>query len=87
MFLTILEAVDNAYDLKINPFLFMEHKKWNLSDYYSICLDKKRSKRRLLIQMLDEKGNVIHPSDNERNFLKSIKKIRIKELSEHYEEF
>ena len=34
MFLTILEAVDNAYDLKINPFLFMEHKKWNLSDYF-----------------------------------------------------
>lgn len=83
----VLDAAENAYDIKINSFLYMEHKKGNLKEYYSLSLDKKKSKWRLLIQMLDENGNVLQPTDNEKKFLKSVKKIRIKELSEHYGEY
>ncbi len=87
LFLGAVEAALNAYDLKCNIFLFMEHKKGNLKEYYSISLDKKKSKWRLLIQMLDENDNILQPTDNEKEFLKSVKKIRIKELSEHYGEY
>lgn len=84
-FLGALDAAENAYDIKCIPFWFMEHKKGNLKEYYSISLDKKKSKWRLLLQMLDNDGNVCIPNENEKEFLKGIKKIRIKELSEHYE--
>ena len=87
MLLGALDAAENAYDLKCNVFFYMEHKKGNLKDYYSLSLDKKKSKWRVLIQMIDEDGNVLQPTDNEKEFLKSVKKIRIKELSEHYDEY
>lgn len=86
-FLCVLEAADNAYDIKSNNFLFMEHKHGNLKEYYSISLDKKKSKWRVMIQMLDENVKVLVPTDNEKEFLKSIKNIKIKELSEHYGEY
>ena len=53
----------------------MEHKKGNLKEYYSLSLDKKKSKWRVLIQMLDENDNVLQPTENEKEFLKSIKKL------------
>ena len=65
----------------------MEHIKGNLNSFYSITLDKKKSKWRLLIQMLDENGNVVIPTSDEKSFLKSIKCICIRELSEHYGEY
>ena len=68
-------------------FFYMEHKKGNLKEYYALSLDKKKSKWRVLIQMLDENDKVLEPTDNEKEFLKSVKKIRIKELSEHYGEY
>lgn len=69
------------------PQFFMEHKKGNLKSNYAVSLDKKKSKWRLMIQMLDENGNVIMPTENEKTFLLGIKKIRIKELSDHYGEY
>lgn len=87
LFLGAVEAATNAYDLKTMPFFFMEHKKGNLKKYYSVSLDKKKSKWRLLIQMLDDEGNVLEPGNDEKEFLKGVKKIRIKELSEHYGEY
>lgn len=86
-FLGALKAATNANDLKRLPVFFMEHKKGNLKEYYSVSLDKKRSKWRLMIQMIDENGKVLVPTDNETEFLKSIKIIRIKEMSEHYDEY
>ncbi|UKI50982.1 MAG: hypothetical protein L6U99_06540 [Clostridium sp.] len=63
-------------------------KKGNLKEYYSLSLDKKRKANgEFLIQMLDEDGNALIPTDNEKEFLKSIKNIRIKELSDHYGEY
>ena len=87
MLLGALDAAENAYDIKSNVFFYMEHKKGNLKEYYSLSLDKKKSKWRVLIQMIDEDGNVLLPTDNEKEFLKSVKRIRIKELSEHYGEY
>ena len=87
MLLGAIEAAENAYDIKSSMFFFMEHKKCNLKEYYSLSLDKKKSKWRVLIQMLDENDNVLQPTENEKEFLKSIKKIRIKELSEHYDKY
>ena len=40
-----------------------------------------------MLQMLDNNNNVLVPTNNEIDFLKSIKKIRIKEMSEHYDEY
>lgn len=74
MLLGALDAAENAYDLKCNLFFYMEHKKGNLKDYYSLSLDKKKSKWRVLIQMIDEDGNILQPTDNEKEFLKSVKK-------------
>ena len=85
--LNVLEAATNAYDLKCTVFFYMKHLKGNLKEYYSLSLDKKKSKCRLLIQMLDENGKVLIPNDNEKEFLKKIKRIRLKELSEHYGEY
>lgn len=65
----------------------MEHKKGNLKEYYSLSLDKKKSKWRILIQMIDENGKVLVPTENEKEFLKSVKKIRMKEISDHYGEY
>lgn len=87
LLLGALDAAENAYDIKCNLFFCLEHKKANLKEYYSITLDKKKSKWRLLVQMLDENNNAIKPTDNEKEFLKSVKKIRIKELSDHYGEY
>lgn len=42
MLLGTLDAAENAYDLKCNLFFYMEHKKGNLKDYYSLSLDKKK---------------------------------------------
>lgn len=42
MLLGALDAAENAYDLKCNLFFYMEHKKGNLKDYYSLSLDKKK---------------------------------------------
>lgn len=66
MLLGALDAAENAYDLKCNLFFYMEHKKGNLKDYYSLSLDKKKSKWRVLIQMIDEDGNILQPTDNEK---------------------
>ena len=84
MFLNALDAAENAYDIKSMVFFYMEHKKGNLDKYYAVSLDKKKSKWRLLLQMIDDKGNVLSPTDNEKEFLKSVKIIRIKELTDHY---
>ncbi len=66
---------------------FMEHLKGNMNEYYSVSLDKKKSKWRLIIQMLDDSGNVIVPTDNEKEFLRGVKRIRIGRMSEHYAEY
>lgn len=86
-FLSALDAAENAYDIKITAFFYMEHKKGNLNEYYSISLDKKKSKWRLMIQMIDENDNIVTPTNNEKEFLKGIKKIRVKEISDHYGEY
>ena len=86
-FLSALEAAENAYDIKITAKFCMEHKKQNLNSYYSVSLDKKKSKWRLMLQMLNEMNEVIKPNDNEKDFLKNVKKIRIREMSEHYVEY
>ena len=87
LFLDAVNASLNAYDLISYRFFMIEHLKGNLKNYYSLSLDKKKSKWRILIQMLDEEGNVLIPSDNEIEFLKSVRRIRIRELSEHYVEY
>lgn len=86
-FLGVLRSAENAYEIKTKPAFFMEHKHGNLAKYYSISLDKKKSKWRLMIQMLDDEGHVLEPTDNEKEFLLGIKKIRIEGLSEHYDEY
>lgn len=87
MFLNAVDAATCAYDIKCLTRFQMEHKKGNLKDYYAVTLDKKKSKWRLMLQMIDEQDNVVRPDDNEVDFLKRIKKIRIGELSDHYDEY
>lgn len=86
-FISAACAAKNAYDIKCLPQFYMEHKKGNLKKFYSISLDKKKSKWRLLIQLIDNDGNIATPSNNEIEFLKKIEKIKIGRLSEHYGEY
>lgn len=86
-FLFALNSATYVYDIKTLPQFFLEHKKGNMKKYYSVSLDKKKSKWRLIIEMLNENDEVVFVSDNEKEFLKNIKKIRIKELSDHYGEY
>lgn len=87
-FLAALEYSLNMYDFAtMFPYFYLEHLKGNMINYYSITLDKKKSKWRLILQLLNEFDEVVVPLDKEIIFLKSIKKIRIKELSEHYVEY
>ncbi len=87
MFLGAAESAENAWDLKRLSMFYMEHLKGNMNDCYSVSLDKKKSKWRLIIQMLDDDGNVIAPTENEKEFLQSVKRIRIGRMSEHYVEY
>lgn len=87
MFLGFAESTVTAWDLYKMRIFFMEHLKGNLNEYYSVSLDKKKSKWRLIIQMLDDSGNVIVPTDNEKEFLRGVKRIRIGRMSEHYAEY
>ncbi len=87
MFIGALEAATNAYDVKCLARFQMEHKKGNSKQYYAVTLDKKKSKWRLMLQMVDEEGNILEPTNNEIGFLKSIKAILVGELSEHYGEY
>lgn len=86
-FLNFAKAAENAYDIKTMPSFYMEHLKGNMKDSYSISVDKKKSKWRLILQMLNNEEQVVCPGDNEKQFLQSIKIIKIKELSEHYVEY
>lgn len=79
-----LDAADNAYDIKVLKQFFLEQKKGNLSKMYFVSLDKKHSKWRLPVEMLDENDNVLEATDNEVEFLKSVKIVRLKEMSDHY---
>ena len=83
-FLDVLRGAETAWDIKMTPQYFLEHKKGNLNAYYAVSLDKKKSKWRLMLQMLDDDGNVATPTDNEKEFLQNVKKIRIREISDHY---
>lgn len=86
-FIGAIKDSENAYDLKALRQFYMEHKRNSLNEYYSVSLDKKSSRWRLMLQMLDNNNNILVPTNNEIEFLKSIKKIRIKEMSEHYDEY
>ncbi len=86
-FLGSLDAAESAYDIKTAPYYYMEHKHNNLKNYYAVSLDKKKSKWRLMLQMINDKGKTDVPSDDEKGFLQSIKTIRILEFSDHYGEY
>ncbi len=86
-FIQAVVSAENAYDIKALPFMNLEHKHGNMANYYSASPFGKSTKWRIVIQMLDADDKVVRPSNNEITFLKSIKKIRIKELSEHYAKY
>ena len=43
LLLGALDAAENAYDLKCNMFFYLEHKKGNLKEYYSLSLEKRKA--------------------------------------------
>lgn len=73
-FLGAIIDSSNAYGIKTLKSFHMEHKHNNLKEYYSVSLDNKKSKWRLMIQMLDNNDKVLLPTNNEIEFLKSVKK-------------
>lgn len=87
LFLGAVISAENAYDLMRMPQFYMEHLKNNLKKYYSITLDKKKSKWRVILVMLDKNGNEAIPTSDEKAFLQATKTIKILEMSEHYVEY
>ena len=80
-----LEDSTCLYDVYAMPQYMMELLKGDLAGCYSLTLDKKKSKWRVILVPLDENNEPIRPSDNEIGFLKSVKAVAIRRISEHYD--
>lgn len=85
MLLGFLEDSISLYDVYVMPQYMMELLKGNLAGCYSLTLDKKKSKWRVILVPLDENEEPIRPGDDVINFLKSVKTVAIRSLSEHYD--
>ena len=69
----------------IIPYFKMHHLHGNLYGIYSISVDNKRSKWRMLIKCLNQSNEWVKPTENEKEFLINTKRIEIGEFSDHYE--
>lgn len=84
----LLDAIDAAtcaYDIKVIPYFQMHILHNDLKGIYSLSVDNKKTKWRMLLKCINETGIWVKPEDNEIEFLKSIKIVELGEFSEHYE--
>lgn len=80
----LVDAATSAYDIMAVPQFHMHLLKSNLNGNYSVSLDNKKSKWRLLFKCLNENEIWVKPKEDERKFLENIKLIELGEMSEHY---
>lgn len=83
--LDAIDAASNAYDLMVIPYFKMHHLYGNLYGIYSLSVDNKKSKWRMLIKCLNENDEWVKPGNNEKQFLIDTKKIEIGEFTDHYD--
>ncbi len=81
----LLMDLTSLYDVRCMPQYMIELLKGNLAGCYSLTLDKKKSKWRIILVPLNENNAPIRPEDNEISFLKSVKAVAIRRPSEHYD--
>lgn len=84
--LEYLDNAENAFDIKSNPAYYFHLLKFDRSGTYSLAPLGKKKPYRLLVVCLDANGKECIPSEDEKGFLKGIKELEIKELTEHYDE-
>ena len=80
----LVDAATSAYDIMVVPQFHMHLMHLNYKGYYSVSLDNKKTKYRMLVKCLNENEIWVKPGEDERKFLESIKLIELGEMSEHY---
>jgi len=80
-----IESAINAYDLMCIPQFQMHMLHGDKLGVYSLSPDNKKTRWRVLIKCINEKGEFIKPESDEIRFLKTIKKVIIERISDHYE--
>lgn len=84
----LLDAIDAAtcaYDIKTIPYFWMHILHNDKDGLYSLSVDNKKTKWRMIVKCLNDNYNWVKPGENEIEFLKSIKTFELGEFTEHYE--
>lgn len=66
----LIDAATSAHDLIVVPQFHMHLLKFDYKGYYSVSLDNKKSKWRMLIKCLDDNEIWVKPGEDEREFFK-----------------
>lgn len=82
--LNAIEEFLNLYDLYVLPQYHLHSLKGNRANQYSFVI-KKGEKWRLIIYPLDNEGNLLTSSENEKEMLIKAVMVEILEVSEHYD--
>lgn len=84
----LLDAIDaaiSAYDIKCIPYFWMHELHNDKDGLYSLSVDNKKTKWRMIVKCLNDNEEWVKPGENEIEFLKGIKIFELGEFSEHYE--
>lgn len=82
--INILEKAENLKDIAVLPQYRLHQLKGNRKDQYSVVI-LKSSKLRLILYPLDGDNNIMKSLNDENLMLIKCIKIKIEEVSEHYE--
>lgn len=80
-----IDAATSAYDIKMIPYFWMHELHFDKEGLYSLSVDNKKTKWRMIVKCLDNNDIWVKPGENETEFLKSIKTFELGDFSDHYE--
>lgn len=80
----MLESIENLYEISLIPRYRLHALHENRKGQYSLTI-LKNSKYRLIIYPIDDSDNIMYSEGEEQLLLIKTIKIKIMEVSEHYE--
>lgn len=83
--LDLIDAATSAYDIKVMPYYWMHELHFDREGEYSLSVDNKKTKWRMIVKCLDDNFEWKKPGENEASFLKSIKTFELGEFTDHYD--
>lgn len=84
----LLDAIDAAtcaYDIKCIPYFWLHELHYDKEGLYSLSVDNKKTKWRVIVKCLNDNDEWVKPEENEIEFLKNIKTFELGDFSDHYE--